>query len=102
MDLGLTARMMDASEAARAGLVSRVVPLDKLMAESMAVAEKIAASSLPVVMMIKESINRAYETPLSEGVLFERRLFHSQFGLADQKEGMAAFLEKRKPTFKNR
>jgi enoyl-CoA hydratase len=102
MDLCLTARMMDAAEAERAGLVSRVVPLDKLMAEAMAVAEKIAASSLPVVMMIKESINRAYETPLSEGVLFERRLFHAQFGLADQKEGMAAFLEKRKPTFKNK
>jgi enoyl-CoA hydratase len=94
--------MMDAQEAERAGLVSRVVPLDKLMEEAMAVAEKIASSSLPVVMMIKESINRAYETSLNEGVLFERRLFHSQFGLADQKEGMAAFLEKRKPGFKNR
>ncbi len=102
MDLCLTARMMDAQEAERAGLVSRVVPLEKLMEEAMAVAEKIAASSLPVVMMIKESINRAYESSLAEGVLFERRLFHSQFGLADQKEGMAAFLEKRKPGFKNR
>ncbi|HYL88098.1 MAG TPA: enoyl-CoA hydratase [Burkholderiales bacterium] len=102
MDICLTGRMMDAQEAERAGLVSRVVPLDKLMEEAMAVAEKIASSSLPVVMMIKESINRAYETSLNEGVLFERRLFHSQFGLADQKEGMAAFLEKRKPGFKNR
>jgi enoyl-CoA hydratase len=84
------------------GLVSRVVPLDKVMAEAMAVAEKIAGYSLPIVMMLKESINRAYESTLSEGILFERRLFHSQFGLADQREGMAAFLEKRKPTFKNR
>lgn len=102
MDLCLTARMMDAAEAERAGLVSRVVPLDKLMAEALAVAQKIAACSLPVVMMIKESINRAYETSLSEGVRFERRLFHSQFALDDQKEGMAAFLEKRKPAFKHR
>jgi enoyl-CoA hydratase len=102
MDLCLTSRMMDAQEAERAGLVSRVVPLDKLMDETMAVAQKIAGYSLPAVMMIKESINRAFEVPLSEGVLFERRLFHSQFGLADQKEGMAAFLEKRKPSFKNR
>jgi enoyl-CoA hydratase len=102
MDLCLTARMMDAQEAERSGLVSRVVPLDKLMEETMAVAEKIAGYSLPAVMMLKESINRAYESTLSEGILFERRLFHSQFGLADQREGMAAFLEKRKPSFKNR
>ena len=102
MDLILTGRMMDAAEAERAGLVSRVVPLDKLMEEALAVAEKIAGYSLPVVMMIKESINRAYEANLAEGILFERRLFHSQFALADQKEGMAAFLEKRKPTFKHR
>src|SRR6266849_3913860 len=102
MDLCLTARMMDAQEAERAGLVSRVVPLDKLMEEALAVAAKIAGYSLPVAMMIKESVNRAYETTLSEGVLFERRLFHSQFALADQKEGMAAFLEKRKPTFRHR
>ncbi len=102
MDLCLTARMMDAQEAERAGLVSRIVPLDKLMEEAMAVAEKIASYSAPVVMMIKESVNRAYESSLAEGVLFERRLFHSQFALADQKEGMAAFLEKRKPSFKNR
>jgi enoyl-CoA hydratase len=102
MDLCLTARMMDAQEAERAGLVSRVVPPDKLMDEAVAVAEKIAGYSLPVVMMIKESINRAYETSLAEGVLFERRVFQSQFALEDQKEGMAAFLEKRKPSFKNR
>jgi enoyl-CoA hydratase len=102
MDLCLTARMMDAQEAERAGLVSRVVPLEKLMDEALAVAEKIAGYSLPVVLMIKESINRAYETSLAEGVLFERRVFQSQFALEDQKEGMAAFLEKRKPNFKNR
>jgi len=102
MDLCLTARMMDAAEAERAGLVSRVVPAAKLMEEAMAVAEKIAAYSLPVVMMIKESVNRAYESTLSEGVLFERRLFHAAFALDDQKEGMAAFVEKRKPKFKHR
>ncbi|MGH8765354.1 MAG: enoyl-CoA hydratase-related protein, partial [Burkholderiales bacterium] len=102
MDLCLTARMMDAQEAERAGLVSRVVPNDKLMAEAMAVAEKIASYSLPAVMMVKESINRAYESTLSEGVLFERRMFHAAFALEDQKEGMAAFLEKRKPAFKHR
>ena len=102
MDLCLTARMMDAQEAERAGLVSRVVPLEKLMEEAMAVAEKVASYSLPVVMMIKESINRAYEGTLTEGILFERRVFHSMFALADQKEGMAAFVEKRKPSFKNR
>jgi enoyl-CoA hydratase len=102
MDLCLTARMMDAQEAERAGLVSRVVPLDRLMDEALAVAEKIANYSLPVVMMIKESINRAYETSLAEGALFERRVFQSQFSLEDQKEGMAAFVEKRKPTFKHK
>ncbi len=102
MDLCLTARMMDAQEAERAGLVSRVVPNDRLQAEAMAVAEKIASYSLPVVMMIKEAVNRAYETTLSEGVLFERRLFHAAFALDDQKEGMAAFVEKRKPAFRHR
>jgi len=102
MDLCLTARMMDAEEAERCGLVSRVVPAAKLMEEAMAVAEKIAGYSLPVVMMIKESVNRAYETTLAEGVLFERRVFHSQFALEDQKEGMAAFLEKRQPVFKHK
>ncbi len=102
MDLCLTARMMDAAEAERAGLVSRVVPAEKLMQEAMAVAEKIASYSLPVAMMAKEAINRAYETNLTEGVLFERRLFHAAFALDDQKEGMAAFVEKRKPKFKHR
>ena len=102
MDLCLTARMMDAQEAERAGLVSRIVPLEKLMDEALAVAEKIGNYSLPVVMMIKESVNRAYETTLAEGALFERRVFQSQFSLEDQKEGMAAFVEKRKPTFKHR
>jgi enoyl-CoA hydratase len=102
MDLCLTARMMDAQEAERSGLVSRVVPLAKLKDEALAVAAKIAGYSLPVVMMIKESINRAYETTLAEGSLFERRVFQSQFSLEDQKEGMAAFVEKRKPVFKNK
>lgn len=102
MDLCLTARTMDAQEAERAGLVSRVVPPEKLMDEALGVAQKIAGYSLPVAMMIKESINRAYETTLSEGVLFERRLFQSQFALEDQKEGMAAFLEKRKAKFRNK
>ena len=102
MDLILTARMMDAAEAERAGLVSRVVPDDKLMEEALAVATKIASYSLPAVMMAKEAVNRAYETTLAEGVRFERRLFHASFSLADQKEGMAAFVEKRKPAFRNR
>jgi enoyl-CoA hydratase len=102
MDMCLTARNMDAHEAERAGLVSRVVPKEKLMEEALGVAERIAGYSAPVVMMIKESINRAYESTLSEGVLFERRLFHSMFALEDQKEGMAAFVEKRKPAFKHR
>jgi enoyl-CoA hydratase len=102
MDLCLTARMMDAAEAERAGLVSRVVPLDKLMEEAMAVADKIASFSTPVAMMVKESVNRAYESSLTEGILFERRTFHAGFALADQKEGMAAFVAKRKPVFRNR
>src|SRR5512134_2985195 len=102
MDLILTARMMDAAEAERAGLVSRVVPNDKLLEEAMAAANAIAGYSLPAVMMAKEAINRAYEAPLSEGLLFERRLFHSLFATADQKEGMAAFVEKRAPRFDHR
>ena len=102
MDLILTARMMDAAEAERAGLVSRVVPADKLMDEAMAVAAKIAGYSLPVAIMAKEAVNRAYETTLAEGVHFERRMFHATFALADQKEGMAAFVDKRKPDFKHR
>jgi enoyl-CoA hydratase len=102
MDMCLTARMMDAAEAERAGLVSRVVPADKLMVEALAVAEKIASYSLPVTMMVKEAVNRAYESTLAEGVHFERRLFHAAFALADQKEGMAAFVEKRKPRFEHK
>ncbi len=102
MDMCLTARMMDAAEAERTGLVSRVVPAGKLLEEAMAVAQKIAAYSLPVTMMVKEAVNRAYETNLAEGVHFERRLFHAAFALEDQKEGMAAFVEKRKPKFKHR
>ncbi|MSQ55684.1 MAG: enoyl-CoA hydratase [Betaproteobacteria bacterium] len=102
MDMCLTARMMDAAEAERSGLVSRVVPADKLMEEAMAVAVKIASYSTPVAMMVKESINRAYESALSEGVHFERRLFHAAFALEDQKEGMNAFIDKRKPAFKHR
>ena len=95
------ARMMDAPEAERVGLVSRVVPLASLMDEAMKTAGKICELSLPVVMMAKESVNRAFETTLSEGVRFERRLFHSGFAIEDQKEGMAAFVEKRKPAFRN-
>ena len=102
MDLILTARMMDAAEAERAGLVSRVVPDDKLLEEALAVAAKIASFSTPAVIMAKEAVNRAYETTLAEGVRFERRLFHSTFATEDQKEGMAAFISKRKPAFKNR
>jgi enoyl-CoA hydratase len=102
MDLCLTGRMMDAEEAERAGLVSRIVPADKLMEEALRVATRIASLSLPAVMMVKESINRAFETTLAEGVRFERRLFHSTFATEDQKEGMAAFIEKRKPAFRNR
>jgi len=102
MEMCLTGRMMDAEEAERSGLVSRVVPLDELRSEAVKVATKIGEMSGPVVMMAKESVNRAYETTLAEGIRFERRLFHSQFALEDQKEGMAAFIEKRKPHFKNR
>jgi enoyl-CoA hydratase len=96
------ARMMDAAEAERCGLVSRVIPADKLVEEAVSTAQKIAELSLPIVMMAKESVNRAFETTLAEGVRFERRLFHSAFATDDQKEGMAAFVEKRKPGFRNR
>jgi enoyl-CoA hydratase len=96
------ARMMDAAEAERVGLVSRVVPLANLMAEALKAAQRICELSLPVVMMAKESVNRAFETTLAEGVRFERRLFHSTFAVEDQKEGMAAFVEKRRPVFQNR
>lgn len=102
MDLILTARMMDAAEAERAGLVSRVVALDKLLEEAMAAATKIAAQSPLAVMMNKELVQAALETTLTEGVKLERRLFHSLFAFQDQKEGMAAFVEKRKPDFKGR
>lgn len=102
MDLCLTARFMKADEAERAGLVSRVVPTERLLEEALAVAQTIASFSLPVVMMIKECVNRAFETTLAEGLHFERRLFHAAFALEDQKEGMKAFLEKRPPQFKNR
>jgi enoyl-CoA hydratase len=102
MDLCLTARFMDAAEAERCGLVARVIPADRLLEETLAAAETIAGFSLPVLMMIKESVNRSFESALAEGLLFERRAFHSAFGTTDQKEGMAAFLEKRKPDFSNR
>ena len=99
MDMVLTGRMMDAAEAERAGLVSRVVPADKLMAEALAAAELICALGGPSVMMAKECINRAFESGLTEGVAFERRTFHALFGTAHQQEGMDAFLNKRKPDF---
>jgi enoyl-CoA hydratase len=102
MDLILTGRTMDAAEAERAGLVSRIVPAEKLLDEALALASQIAEFSLPSVMLAKEAINRAYESPLAEGMLFERRLFHSLFATEDQKEGMAAFVEKRKPKFRQR
>ena len=102
MDLCLTGRMMDAAEAERSGLVSRVVPADKLMEEALSAAEKIASMSHPAAAMAKEAINRAFETPLSEGMNVERNLFHSTFALEDRSEGMAAFIEKRKPANRNR
>ncbi|NQW09418.1 MAG: enoyl-CoA hydratase/isomerase family protein, partial [Alphaproteobacteria bacterium] len=101
MEMCLTGRMMDAEEAERAGLVSRVVPAGDLLDEAVKVAERIATMSRPSVMMAKEAVNRAYETTLAEGVRFERRLFHSTFAMEDQKEGMEAFVEKRQPNFKN-
>ena len=102
MDLCLTGRMMDAEEAERCGLVSRIVPAADLLEEAVKVASTIADMSLPALMMTKESVNRAFETTLAEGIRFERRVFHSMFATEDQKEGMAAFIEKRKPSFKNR
>jgi len=102
MDMNLTGRFMDAEEAERSGLVSRVVPVKKLMEETMAAAQKIAEKSMVTVMVVKESVNRSFETTLREGLLFERRAFHSLFASEDQKEGMAAFLEKRTPQFRDR
>jgi enoyl-CoA hydratase len=102
MEMVITGRMMDAKEAERAGLVSRIIPAADLVEEAIKTAEKIANLSRPVVMLAKESVNRAYETTLAEGVRFERRLFHSTFATEDQKEGMAAFAEKRTANFKHR
>lgn len=102
MDLVLTARMMDAEEAERAGLVSRVVPASRLMDEALDAAATIASMSLPSVIMAKECINQSYEGSLSDGMMYERRNFHALFSTEDQKEGMAAFMDKRKPEFKHR
>ncbi len=102
MDMHLTGRFMDAEEAERSGLVSRVVPVKKLLDEAMAAAGKIAEKSQLTAMVVKEAVNRSYETTLSEGILFERRVFHSLFASEDQKEGMAAFLEKREPQFRDK
>jgi enoyl-CoA hydratase len=102
MDLCLTGRMMDAAEAERAGLVSRIVPAAGLVTEAVKIAQQICEMSRPIAMMVKEAVNRAYETTLAEGVRFERRLFHATFATLDREEGMAAFIEKRPPRFKNR
>jgi enoyl-CoA hydratase len=102
MEMCLTGRMMGAEEAERAGLVSRIVPAAELVAEALKTAESIASMSLPIAMMTKESVNRAFETTLAEGIRFERRLFHAMFGTSDQKEGMTAFVEKRAPRFENK
>jgi len=102
MEMCLTGRMMGAEEAERSGLVSRVVPADQLLEEALKTAETIASMSLPVAMLVKESVNRSYELTLSEGVRFERRVFHSLFATADQKEGMQAFVEKRPAKFQNK
>ena len=102
MEMCLTGRMMDAAEAERAGLVSRIVPADDLVAEAIKTGQAIAGFSRPATMMTKETVNRSYEMSLSEGIRFERRVFHSMFALEDKKEGMAAFVEKRPPQFRNR
>ena len=102
LEMCLTGRMMEAKEAEQAGLVSRVVPSAELLNEAMGTAKQIAAMSRPVAMMVKEAINRSFETSMTEGIRFERRLFHSTFATEDQKEGMSAFVEKRAPKFKNR
>jgi enoyl-CoA hydratase len=101
MEMCLTGRMMDAAEAERAGLVSRVIAADQLLDEALKAAETIASMSLPIAMMTKEAVNRSYETTLTEGIRFERRVFHAMFATKDQKEGMAAFVEKRPPRFEN-
>jgi len=101
MEMCLTGRIMDAEEAERAGLVTRIVPVDELLGNAMETADKIAKLSQPVVMMAKESVNKAFETTLAEGVMFERRAFHTTFALEDRKEGMSAFAEKRQPKFKD-
>lgn len=102
MEMCLTGRMIDAVEAERAGLVARIVPQEQLLDEALKVAAGIAAKSLPAAMMVKESVNRAFEVSLAEGIRFERRVFHAAFASEDQKEGMAAFIEKREPAFKHR
>ncbi len=102
MDMNLTGRFMDAAEAERAGLVSRVVPAKKLMEEAMGAAAKIAEKSVLTAMAVKEAVNRSYETTLSEGILYERRMFHAMFATEDQSEGMAAFLEKRTAQFRDK
>ena len=102
MEMCLTGRMMEAEEAEQAGLVSRVVPAAELLNEAMGTAKQIAAMSRPAALMVKEAINRSFETSMTEGIRFERRLFHSTFATEDQKEGMSAFVEKRTPKFKNR
>jgi len=102
MEMCLTGRIMDAEEAERSGLVTRIVPVDKLVEDALETADKIAKLSMPVVMMAKESVNKAFETTLKEGVMFERRVFHSTFALEDRKEGMAAFAEKRSPNFEHK
>mgnify|MGYP001822581246 FL=1 len=102
MDMNLTGRFMDAAEAERAGLVSRVVPAKKLMEEAMGAAGKIAEKSILTAMAVKEAVNRSYETTLSEGILYERRMFHAMFATEDQSEGMAAFLEKRTAQFRDK
>jgi enoyl-CoA hydratase len=102
MEMNLTGRMMDAQEAERANLVARVVPLATLMEEAMKTAETIASMSLPSVLLAKEAVLRSFEVPLAEGIRFERRVFHSLFATEDQKEGMKAFVEKRRPDWKNK
>ena len=102
MDLCLTGRMMDATEAERCGLVARIAPAGKALEEALAMAQQMGQYSLPTLMMVKECVNQAFEMPLAEGVRFERRMFHAAFATEDQKEGMAAFVEKRAASFKHR